>query len=143
MLKCDFNKVAKQFYCNHTPAWVFSCKLLHIFRTPFSKNTSEGLLNFRHYSVHSQYQKIRSWREAAVKVFSEKWCSQKFHKIHWKTPVPGPLFLIKTLAQVFSCEFCKISKNTFLYRTPLVAVSGWNFYIYIKKTKNSYLVKIY
>ena len=30
----------------------------------------------------------------------------------------------KTLAQVFSCEFCKISKNTFSYRTPPVAASG-------------------
>ena len=30
----------------------------------------------------------------------------------------------ETLAQVFSCEFCKIYKNTFYYRTPLVAASG-------------------
>ena len=29
----------------------------------------------------------------------------------------------KVLAQVFSCEFCEISKNTFFYGTPLVAVS--------------------
>ena len=29
----------------------------------------------------------------------------------------------KTLTQVFSCEFCKISKNTFSYRTPPVAAS--------------------
>ena len=29
----------------------------------------------------------------------------------------------ETLAQVFSCEFCKISKNTFYYKTPLVAAS--------------------
>ena len=29
----------------------------------------------------------------------------------------------ETLAQVFSCEFCEISKNTFLQRTPLVAAS--------------------
>ena len=28
----------------------------------------------------------------------------------------------KTLTQVFSCEFCKISKNTFSYRTPPVAI---------------------
>ena len=27
----------------------------------------------------------------------------------------------ETLAQVFSCEFYEISKNTFFYRTPLVA----------------------
>ena len=30
----------------------------------------------------------------------------------------------ETLAQVFSCEFCKIFKNTFSYRTPPVAASG-------------------
>ena len=29
----------------------------------------------------------------------------------------------ETLAQVLSCEFCKISKNNFFYRTPLVAAS--------------------
>ena len=39
---------------------------------------------------------------------------------------PGPATLLrkKTLAQVFSCEFCEIYKNTFYYRTPLVAASG-------------------
>ena len=29
----------------------------------------------------------------------------------------------ETLAQVFSCEFCEISKNSFFYRAPLVAAS--------------------
>ena len=29
----------------------------------------------------------------------------------------------ETLAQVFPCEFWEISKNTFFYRTPLVAAS--------------------
>ena len=41
-------------------------------------------------------------------------------------PASGPAckFIKKeTLSQVFSCEFCEISKNTFLHRTPLVAVS--------------------
>ena len=28
-----------------------------------------------------------------------------------------------TLAQVFSCEFCEVFKNTFIYRTPLVTAS--------------------
>ena len=38
---------------------------------------------------------------------------------------PEPCNFIKneTLAQVFSCEFCEISKNTFFHRTPLVAAS--------------------
>ena len=32
-------------------------------------------------------------------------------------------FIKNTLAQVFSCEICEIFKNTFFYRTPLVAAS--------------------
>ena len=32
----------------------------------------------------------------------------------------------ETLAQVFSCEFCKISKNTFSYITPPVDASEEN-----------------
>ena len=37
---------------------------------------------------------------------------------------PRVSFLIKvTLAQVFFCEFCEISKNSFSYRTPPVAAS--------------------
>ena len=30
----------------------------------------------------------------------------------------------ETLAQVFSCEFCEISKNIFSHRTPLAAASA-------------------
>ena len=36
---------------------------------------------------------------------------------------PATLLKKETLAQVFSCEFCEISKNSFSYRTPLVAAS--------------------
>ena len=32
----------------------------------------------------------------------------------------------KILAQLLSCEFCEISKNTFPYRTPPVANSEYN-----------------
>ena len=58
-------------------------------------------------------------------MFYAKRCSEKFHKIHRKTPMSQSLFynnvaglrsaslLNKRLAQVFSCEFYKISKNTF------------------------------
>ena len=35
----------------------------------------------------------------------------------------GVVKKIETLAQVLSCEFCEISKNTFSYRTPPVAAS--------------------
>ena len=39
MPRCDFNKFAYR-----TSAWVLSVNLLHIFRTPFPKITSGGLL---------------------------------------------------------------------------------------------------
>ena len=35
MLKCDFNKVAKQPFWNHTSAWVFSCKFAACFQNTF------------------------------------------------------------------------------------------------------------
>ena len=35
-----------------------------------------------------------------------------------------------TCAQVFSCEFCEISKNTFFHGTPLVAASGSNIFLH-------------
>ena len=36
--------IALQLYWYHTSAWVFSCNLLHIFKTSFPKNISEWLL---------------------------------------------------------------------------------------------------
>ena len=44
----------------------------------------------------------------------------------WQIIGLGPATLLrkKALAQVFSCEFCEIYKNTFYYRTTLVAASG-------------------
>ena len=44
----------------------------------------------------------------------------------WQIIGLGPATLLrkKTLAQVFSCEFCEIYQNTFYYRAPLVAASG-------------------
>ena len=36
---------------------------------------------------------------------------------------PAALLKKETMVQVFSCQFCEISKDTFSYRTPLVAAS--------------------
>ena len=41
--------------------------------------------------------------------------------LHW--PEAGNFIKKESLAQVFSCEFCEISKSTYFYRTPLVAAS--------------------
>ena len=49
-------------------------------------------------------------------------CTRVFFKKSWK---PEACNFIKkvTLAQVFSCELCEISKNTFFCKTPPVAAS--------------------
>ena len=44
MPKCNFNEVALQLYCNHTSAWVFSCKFAAWFQKPFLKRTFGWLL---------------------------------------------------------------------------------------------------
>ena len=36
----------------------------------------------------------------------------------------------ETLAQLFSCDFCEISKNTIFYRTPLVAAFIMNTFYF-------------
>ena len=36
----------------------------------------------------------------------------------------------ETLAQVFSCEICEIFKNTFFYKTPLVAAFELSYDLY-------------
>ena len=83
------------------------------FHTYFSVGSS-SLFCFKQFST-----------EAVVQRCSVKTYSQKFHKICRKAPVPKSIFLkgcwpeacnfIKkeTLAQMFSCGFCEISKNTF------------------------------
>ena len=46
----------------------------------------------------------------------------------------------ETLAQVFSCEFCEIFKNTFYYRTPPVAASAMTVFKVVNgKSKYSLL----
>ena len=49
---------------------------------------------------------------------------RSFAKFTRKTPVPQSL-LIKALAQVFSCEFFKIPKNTFSTEHIWMTASGY------------------
>ena len=51
---------------------------------------------------------------------------------------PGSCNFIKkeTLAQLFSCDFCEISKNTFSYRAPPLAASDSHKGILIRPHDN-------
>ena len=85
--------------------------------------------------------------EAVVQMCSVKKLFLEFSQISQENTCARVSFLIKmqayacnfikkeTLAQVFSCEICEISKNIFFHRTPLVAVSanlpkGGNFWYF-------------
>ena len=67
---------------------------------PIITFSSLYLNNFQLFSVNA---------EAVV-----QWCSVK------KVFSACNFIEKETLAEVFSCEFCKISKNTFFHRTPLM-----------------------
>ena len=107
----------------------FSCKLF------FSKDifhVSSRNYELRIKFVYLSKLNIKIIRSSRPEGFCKKRGSLEFFKIH---RLSQPLLLIKlqtsacnfikkeTLVQVFSCEFCEISKSTFSYRTPSVATS--------------------
>ena len=78
------------------------------------------ILILKNYSLERQrlYYMILSNQKQPPDVFYEKGCSQKFHKICWKTPVSELVIKREIPTQVFSCEFCEIFKNNF-FTEPL------------------------
>ena len=64
-----------------------------------------------------------SFRSSHPEVFCRKGVLRNFAKFTGKHLCQGLFFKKETLAQVFSSEFCKISKNTFSHRTSAVADS--------------------
>ena len=69
-------------------------------------------------------------RNSRSEVFCEKRCSWKFRNIHRKTPALD--FYFNKVAglqtsQVFSCEYCEISKNTYFEEHLKTAVPGFTF----------------
>ena len=64
-------------------------------------------------------------RSSRPEVFCKKGILRNFTKFTGKH-LRQTLFFIKkvSLAQVFSCDFCEISKNTFFCKTPPVAASA-------------------
>ena len=88
---------------------------------------------------------MTTYRSSHLMVFREEGVLRNFANLTGKR-LCQRLFFIKKgpLVQVFSCEFCEISKNTFFQRTPPVAASElmefelkWRK-IYIWKLKGFY-----
>ena len=80
------------------------------------------LLSLRQ-STFKTRKNVSYCQKQPFEVLCKKRCSWKYRKIHKKTTCVSVSFLIKpetatlfkkeTLAQLFSSEFCEISKNTF------------------------------
>ena len=92
------------------------------------------------YGKFQMSPSIQEWTEAVVQRCSIKKLFIEISQNSKESTCARVSFLIKlqaeaynfikkeTLAQLFSCEFCKISKNTFFYRTPLEAASAKSWY---------------
>ena len=98
----------------------------------------------KYFSVTSNH--LEYTRSSRPEVFCKKVVLRNFAKFTGKQLCQRPqayIFIKKeTLAQVFSCEFCKISKNTFLCRTPLVAASDMLLWEHLFYVLLSCLIKI-
>ena len=109
-LLCNFNETTLRHGCSPV-------NLLHIFATYFPRNASGWLL------LHIFKRLNLSTKKQPPEMFYKKVVLRNFPKFKWKH-LRQSLFFNKvtkacnfitkeTLAQVFSCEFCGISKNTF------------------------------
>ena len=67
-------------------------------------------------------------RSSCSEVFCKKGVLRNFEKSTVKQLCQSLFFNKKeTLAQLFSCEFCEISRNTFSHRTPPVTASDMHY----------------
>ena len=78
------------------------------------------------------------FRSSRLEVFCKKGVLGNFVKFTGKHLYQSLFFNKEALAQVFSSEFCEISKNTVFYRTPLVAASN-NFPYYFSKVLRAFI----
>ena len=71
-------------------------------------------------------------KRSALKSFAKftgKWLFQSLFFNNVAGRRPATLLKKESQAQLFSCEFCGIFKNTFFYRMPLVAASVYTSFI--------------
>ena len=101
--------------------------VLSFFKALYDNHLISGSI-YRFFFVVGNSQVQKHPRE----VFYNKRCSLKFREIHRKT---WNFIKKKTLAQVFSCEFCKTFKNTFLQNTSGGSFSNCSFFFCDLKAK--------
>ena len=128
MFSCEFCQISKKTVLHRI--WLF-------YEPTYGYSIKNIYNSLKSYIIHCQIlENINQW----IPVSCSSWKSYK--RLQHLEAATGrvlqkKLFLTfssnfikkETLVQVFSCNFCKISKNTFTYRTPLVAASScWTLY---------------
>ena len=99
-----FKKILSPF-----PDEVFPDKVYRFTNFVIVSLEKQGLLANYYNSFRAKY------RRSLPDVFSKKGVLRNFAKF------TGKRLCFHRLTKVFFCEFCEISKNTFLHRTPPVA----------------------
>ena len=93
--------------------------LLFLCRGKIQKYLTQLLNILRFWTIYQLHAGCnKRFRSSRHDVFCKKGVLRNLTKFTWKHLGK------ETLAQVFSCDFCEISKNTFSYRTPPVAAAG-------------------
>ena len=98
--------------------WQLTLKMLKISNVFIKKKTISGNVKYRssRTEVFCKKDVLRNFAKFTGKHLCQRLFFNKVAGLACK-------FIKKeSLAQVFSCEFCEISKNTFFYRTPPVGV---------------------
>ena len=78
---------------------------------------------WRHLGIICCFNVMIIFRSSRPEVFCKKGVPKNLTKFTGKHLSQSLFFNKETLAQVFFCEFCKIFKNTFFYKTRPVAAS--------------------
>ena len=100
---------------------------LHIFRTPFPKNTSGGLLLTMFCNLNLEILYRSSHRKCSIK----KVFLKISHNSQENNLARVCNFIKKeALGQVFSCEFCRIFKNTFFKEHLRATASVYNTFAF-------------
>ena len=65
------------------------------------------------------------YKKSVLRNFTKFTGKNLYQSLFFNRPQACNFIKQDTLAQMFFCEFCEISKNPFFHRTPLVAAFEW------------------
>ena len=117
MFRNEYYKISKTSFFNRTPLVAAS-----------AENYRSFAFNTCHTSIMERFTK--TLQKQPPEQFCEKGVLRNFTKFTGKHLYQSLFFKKETMVHVLSCEFCKISENTFSYRTPSVAASNILYNLY-------------